>query len=54
MWASSLTDDLQDVIERAVQIGVKKVTFHFCYYDFFLNIQIFVKILQMRKSQCHT
>ena len=33
MWASSLADDLQDVIERAVQIGVKKVTFHFCYYD---------------------
>ena len=33
MWASSLADDLQDVIERAVQIGVKKVRFHFCYYD---------------------
>ena len=24
MWASSLADDLQDVIERAVQIGVNK------------------------------
>lgn len=28
----SYTDDLQDVIQRAIQIGVKKVTSEFDYY----------------------
>lgn len=54
MWASSLADDLQDVIERAVQIGVKKVTFHFCYYLKNETTKFWLKMLQMRKSQCYT
>uniref|UniRef100_A0A8D1LF99 TatD DNase domain containing 1 n=1 Tax=Sus scrofa TaxID=9823 RepID=A0A8D1LF99_PIG len=44
-------DDLQDVIERAVQIGVKKVTFCFCYTCNFFLIEFWLKYCRIEENE---